>query len=78
MYHFVGNLLKVPFWDRVQKKRVLKMFFEKKSIRVARAALDGILLRYWRRNTSGSRDIEKVHARLNLELGHRLARKVGG
>ena len=37
VYHFVGNLLKVPFWDRVQKKRVLKMFFEKKFNRVARS-----------------------------------------
>ena len=37
MYHFVGNLLKVPFWDRVQKKRVLKMFFGKKINRVARS-----------------------------------------
>ena len=37
VYHFVGNLLKVPFWDRVQKKRVLKMFFGKKINRVARS-----------------------------------------
>ena len=37
MYHFVGNLLKVPFWDRVQKKRVLEVSFEKKLNRVARS-----------------------------------------
>ena len=28
MYHLVGNALKVPFWDRVRKNRVLKMFFD--------------------------------------------------
>ena len=46
MYHLVGKPLKVPFWDRVQKKRVLKMFFEKKCNRVARsgAAWDPIAL----------------------------------
>ena len=46
MYHLVGKALKVPFWDRVQKKRVLKMFFEKKCNRVARsgAAWDPIAL----------------------------------
>ena len=37
MYHLVGKPLKVPFWDRVQKKRVLEVSFEKKLNRVARS-----------------------------------------
>ena len=36
-YSLLSGALKVPFWDRVQKKRVLKMFFEKKCNRVARS-----------------------------------------
>ena len=35
MYHLVGKALKVPFWERVRKNRVLKMFFEKKCNRLA-------------------------------------------
>ena len=37
VYHLVGKRLKVPFWDRVQKNRVLKRYFEKKINRVARS-----------------------------------------
>ena len=59
VYHLVGNLLKVPFWDRVQKNRVLSGFTQKKWIGLHEAALDGILLRYRRVNPSGSRVIEE-------------------
>ena len=65
----------MPFWDRVQKKKVLKMFFEKNCNRVARsgAAWDPIALlakehigitRYWH-----------VHPHINLEAGLTLRRK---
>ena len=37
VYHLVGNLLKMPFWDRVQKNRVLSGFIQKKMDRVARS-----------------------------------------
>ena len=35
VYHLVGKRLKLPFWDRVQKNRVLMRYFEKKCNRVA-------------------------------------------
>ena len=46
MYHLVGKGLKVPFWDRMQKNRVLKMFFDFFLNRVAEggAAWDPIAL----------------------------------
>ena len=35
VYHLVRKRLKLPFWDRVQKNRVLMRYFEKKCNRVA-------------------------------------------
>ena len=72
MYHLVGKGLKVPFWDRVQKKPVLKRYFDFFWIGFHAAAPDGVLLRYWRRYPSGSRGYEVCMARPNLELATRL------
>ena len=44
MYHLVGKRLKVPFWDRMQKNMVLKMFFEKNRVARSGAGWDPIAL----------------------------------
>ena len=60
VYHLVGRPLKCPVWDQVPELRVLMWFFAMFVMGLHEAALDGILLRYWRRNQSGSRDMESA------------------
>ena len=75
MYHLVGKGLKLPFWDRMQKNRVLKMFFEKKCNRVASGGAQWDPITLLAKEHIGITSYEVCMARPNLELGTRAQKK---
>ena len=72
----LATTLKVPFWDPVQKKRVLKVSFDFFLNRVARSGAGWSPIALLAKGHIGITSYEVCMARPNLELAtRRLARK---